>query len=207
VYRTDVCEHFPMRRSTALVLVVLGAALAGFVFSSSAVRFDGDKAPAEASVAAGPQSAMLYWRETYGPPGQKLVFEVERLRVLRDGWKAWIRVTNKTSVAYEVGDPKATIDRSFGLMLFETGGAPELESRNAEGTLPAIRPATRYRPELPRILESKGTWHGVISAPGSLVAGSWVRVVFGTLLAIGSTGDVLDDRVVWITDHAYRLRR
>ena len=50
-------------------------------------------------------------------------------------------------------------------------------------------------------------WHGVISAPGSLVAGSWVRVVFGTLIAIGSTGDVLEDSVVWITDHAYRLRR
>jgi len=123
--------------------VVLGAALAGFVFSSSAVRLDGDAAPAEPSVAAGPQTAMLYWRETYGPPGQTLVFEVERLRVMRNGWKAWIRLTNKTSVAYEVGDPQATIDRSFGLMLFETGRQAELENRNAEGTPPALRPATR----------------------------------------------------------------
>jgi hypothetical protein len=196
-----------MRRSTALVLVVLGAALAGFVFSSSAIQLDDDEAPAEPSVAAGPQNAKLDWRETFGPPGQKLVFEVERFRVMRDGWKAWIRLTNNTSVAYEVGDPQATIDRSFGLMLFETGREAELESRNAEGTLPALRPATRYKPELPKILESNGTWHGVISAPGSLVAGSWVRVVFGTLIAIGSTGDVLEDRVVWITDHAYRLRR
>ena len=196
-----------MRRSTALVLVVLGAALAGFVFSSSAIRLDGDAAPAEPSVAAGPQTAMLWWRESYGPPGQKLVFEVERLRVMRDGWKAWIRLTNRTSVAYEVGDPRATIDRSFGLMLFESGHQSELESRNADGTLPALRPATRYKPELPRILESQGSWHGVISAPGSLVAGSWVRVVFGTLIAIVSTGDVLDDHVIWITDHAYRLRR
>jgi hypothetical protein len=31
-------------------------------------------------------------------------------------------------------------------------------------------------------------------------------VVFGTLSAVGSTGDVLDDTVVWITDNAYRLR-
>jgi hypothetical protein len=207
MYRARVCEHFEVRRSTALVLVVLGAALAGFVFSSSAIRLDGDAAPAEPSVAAGPQSAMLWWRETYGPPGQKLVFEVERFRVMRDGWKAWVRLTNKTSVAYEVGDPRATIDRSFGLMLFETGSKAELERRNAEGTLPALRPATHYKPDLPKILESKGTWHGVISAHGSLVAGSWMRVVFGTLIAIGSTGDVLDDRVVWITDHAYRLRR
>ena len=92
-------------------------------------------------------------------------------------------------------------------MLFESGRQSELESRNADGTLPSLRPATRYEPELPKILESQGSWHGVISAPGSLVAGSWVRVVFGTLIAIGSTGDVLDDHVIWITDHAYRLRR
>ena len=195
-----------MRRSTALVLVVLGAALVGFVFSSRAVVLDADKAPAEPSVAARPQVAMLWWRETFGPPGQKLIFEVERFRVLRDGWKAWVRMTNDTSVAYAVGDPRATIDRSFGLMLFETGGKTELEQRNVQGTLPALRPATRFEPELPKILESNGTWHGVISAPGSLVAGSWVRVVFGTLVAIGSTRDILEENVVWITDRAYRLR-
>jgi hypothetical protein len=202
-----LCEHFEMRRSTALVLVVLGAALAGLVFSSSAIRLDGDATPAEESVAAGPQTAMLFWRETFGPPGQKLVFEVQRFQVLRDGWKAWVGLKNETDVAYEVGDPRATIDRSFGLMLFETGRTSELDSRNTENALPTLRPATRYKPELPKILESKGTWHGVISAPGSLVAGSWMRVVFGTLTAVGSTGDVLEDRVVWITDHAYRLRQ
>ena len=149
---------------------------------------------------------MLWWRETFGPPGQKLVFEVERLRVMRDGWKAWVRMTNKTSVAYEVGDPRATIDRSFGLMLFETGTAAELESETPKERCRAP-PRDPVPAGAPMILESKGSWHGVISAPGSLVAGSWVRVVFGTLTAIGSTGDVLEDRVVWITDHAYRLRR
>ena len=195
-----------MRRSTALALVVLGAALVGFVFSSRAV-LDEDKTPAEPSVAARPQVATLWWKETFGPPGQKLIFEVERFRVLRDGWKATVRMTNDTSVAYAVGDPRATLDRSFGLMLFETGDKSELEQRIAEGTLPALRPATLYDPELPKILESNGTWRGVISAPGSLVAGSWVRVVFGTLVAIGSTRDILEDSVIWITDRAYRLRR
>jgi hypothetical protein len=196
-----------MRRSTALALVVLGAAFAGFVFSSSAIRLDSDDAPAEPSVAAGPQTSSLWWRETFGPKGQQIVFEVERFQVLENGWKAWVKVTNNTSVAYEVGDPQATVDRSFGLMLFETDDLAELDRRNEDGTLPAIRPATRYRPELPRILETNASWRGVISARGSLVAGSWVRVVFGTLIAIGSTGDVLEDRIVWITDRAYRLRR
>ena len=188
--------------------MVLGAALAGFVFSSNAVRLDGDEAPAEPSVAARPQIAMLFWRETFGRAGQQLVFEVERFQVLRDGWKAWVRLTNKTSVAYEVGDPRATIDRSFGLMLFETrnrGRARETQRGRSAARAPP-RDAGTSR-SLPMILEPNGTWHGVISAPGSLVAGSWVRVVFGTLTAIGSTGDVLDERVVWITDHAYRLRR
>jgi hypothetical protein len=196
-----------MRRSTALVFVVLGAALAGFVFSSSALDLNSEEAPAEPSVAAGPQNAMLWWRETFGPADQQLVFEVERFQVLRNGWKAWVSVTNNTSVAYEIGDPRATLDRSFGLMLFATGDMRELDARNREGALPALRPAARYSPSLPKILESKATWRGVISAPGSLVAGSWLRVVFGTLIAIGSTNDVVEDHVVWITDRAYRLRR
>ena len=46
-----------------------------------------------------------------------------------------------------------------------------------------------------------------MSASGALVADSWVRVVFGTLIAVGKPPDELDDVVVWITDHAYRLRR
>ena len=188
--------------------MVLGAALAGFVFSSTAIGPTGDEdAPVEQRVAAGPQVEELSWRETLGPAGQQLVFEVERFQVLDHGWKAWVRVTNNTSIAYDVGDPQATIDRDFGLMLFETGDIGELEERNAQGTLPAIRSAKTYEPELPLLLEPNGTWSGVISAPGSLVAGSWVRVVFGTLVAIGSTNDVLEEHVVWITDSAYPLHR
>ena len=197
-----------MGRSTAIALVVLGAALAGFVFSSTAIGpTDDGNAPVEQRVAAGPQAEKLSWRETFGPAGQQLVFEVERFQVLDHGWKAWLRVTNSTSVAYDIGDPRATIDRTFGLMLFETGDLDELEERNAQGTLPAIRSAKTYEPELPLLLEPGGTWSGVISAPGSLVAGSWVRVVFGTLIAIGVTNDVLEERVVWISDSAYPLRR
>ncbi len=207
-WATDpICEHESMRRTTALALVVLGAALAGFIFSSSALQFDEDEAPAAPSVAAGPQTKMLWWREKFGPAGQQLVFEVERFQVVENGWRASVVVTNNTSVAYELGDPRATIDRSFGLMLFETGDAEELERRNGDGSLPAIRPAKRYEPSLPKLLEPNATWRGVISAPGSLVAGTFVRVVFGALVAIGSTGDILEERVVWITDRAYHLQR
>jgi hypothetical protein len=92
-------------------------------------------------------------------------------------------------------------------MLFSTGAADELSQRLRQRTLPTMRPAVRYTPSLPEVLEPGRSWEGTISAPGSLVAGSWVRVVFGTLLAIGPPPEGLDETVVWITDHALPLRR
>ena len=44
------------------------------------------------------------------------------------------------------------------------------------------------------------------TASGALVAGSWVRVVFGPLVAAGNPPPDLDEQIVWITDHSYRLR-
>jgi hypothetical protein len=190
-----------------LVLVALGAAVAGFAFSSAADRLRGEKAASEPSVPAGPQTAKLGWRETFGREGQQLVFSVDSFQVVRGGWKARVAVTNGTTAAYEVGDPRATLDRAFGLMLFATGELEELEQRNQERTLPAIRPAARYEPSLPGVLESGDTWSGTISAPGALVAGSWVRIVFGALMVIGKPPEGVEDTVVWITDNAYELKR
>lgn len=193
-----------MTRSTALVLVVLGAAFAGFAFSSATGTFRDKKPDTVPTVAASPQTAELHWRETYGNPGEQLVFGVERLQVTEAGWRASLVLTNHTSISYEVGDP-ATLNRAFGLMLFRTGETSELEHRNQDGTLPATRPAVSYDPSLPKILEPGASWKGQISAPGALVARSWVRVVFGTLVAVGTPKNGLDDSVVWITDNAYQL--
>ena len=190
-----------------VVVVVLAAAVGLFAFSSAAQRLQDDEPPPEETVAAGPQTAVLDWRETYGPRGEQIVFEVERLEVLRDGWRAHLTLTNETSIAWEVGDPRATLDRSFGLMLFSTGKQDELDERNGRRILPTVRPAVRYEPPLPEILEPRSSWQGVISAPGSLAAGTWARVVFGALLAIGPPPEGLEARVVWITDHSARLHR
>lgn len=195
-----------MSRTTILVLVALGAALAGFAFSSAAKRLQDDEATAEASAAASPQEATLNWRETYGSSAEHLVFSVSSLEVVRDGWRAHLRLENSSSVSFEVDDPDATLDRSFGLMLFSSGELTELEELNASGTLPAVRPAARYEPGLPAILEPGASWEGTISASGALVAGSWIRVVFGTLVAVGPPPEGLGERIVWITDGAYRLR-
>jgi hypothetical protein len=192
-------------RTTILVLVALGAALAGFAFSTTAKRLQSEEASADASAAARPQLAALGWRESYGSATERLVFSVRSLEVVRDGWRARLSLENGTSVSYEVGDPREALDRAFGVMLFSKGDLETLEDLNADGKLPAVRPATRYEPRLPRVLEPGASWTGTISAPGALVAGSWVRVAFGALTSVGQPPDPLAERVAWITDRAYRL--
>ena len=194
-----------MSRTTIIVLLALGATVAGFLLASNAERLRGKQSDTQPSVAARPQSARLGWKETYGPPGEQVVFTVDTLTVTNAGWNAHVGVDNRSTVAWELA-PDATPDGTFGLRLFETGDKKELDRRNQSGTLPAVRAATRYDPELPKILEPKASWDGRISAPGALVAGSWVRVVFGTLLAVGKPPQGMEEVFVWITDNAYQLR-
>ena len=201
-----MCDHAAdVSRTTIIVLVALGATLAGFALASNAQRLTGSEDAPDASVAAGPQTADLGWRETYGPPAEQLLFTVDSLEVTETGWRVRIEVENSSSVAWEL-DPGATPNGTFGLQLYETGDSDELEERNKAQTLPAVRPATLYEPELPTILEPDAAWKGEMSANGALVADSWVRVVFGTLIAVGKPPDELDDVVVWITDDTHRLR-
>jgi hypothetical protein len=193
-------------RTTLIVLIALGATFAGFVLASNAQRLSGDGSEIETSVAAGPQTAELGWRERYGTADEQLIFTVDRISVTETGWNARVGIQNDSSVGWELA-PGATPDGSFGLQLFETGDPEELEERNASRTLPAVRAATGYAPELPAVLEPGRAWEGVISARGPLVAGSWARVVFGTLVAVGKPPDELEELLVWITDHAYELEK
>jgi hypothetical protein len=192
-------------RTTTIVLIALGATFAGFVLASNAERLRGDDPQMQPSVAAGPQSATLGWREKYGVPGQQVVFTVDSIEVTESGWNARLGIENDSSVAWELA-PGATPEGSFGLQLFETGDKQELEERNQTGTLPSVRVANHYAPEPPSILEPNATWEGTISAQGALAANSWARVVFGTLIAVGKPPEGLEEMFVWITDNAYRLR-
>jgi hypothetical protein len=193
-----------LSRSSLIVLLALGATFAGFVLASNAQRLRGDDSDVTPSVAAGPQKATLGWTEPYGPSGKEVVFSVDTLEVTETGWKARIGIDNHTEVGWELA-PGATPEGSFGLQLFETGDAQELDERNRRGTLPAVRAATDYDPALPRILEPGASWEGTMSARGALVARSWARVVFGTLVAVGKPPEDLDEVVIWITDEAYHL--
>ena len=195
-----------MSKTTLIVLIALGATFAGFVLASNAQRLSGDEEAIPTSVAAGPQTAALGWREVYGSVGEQLVFTVEQIDVTESGWSARVGVENDSSVGWELA-PGAAPEGSFGLQLFETGDIEELEERNRNGTLPAVRAATGYAPELPRVLEPGASWEGDVSARGALVSGAWARVVFGTLVAVGKPPEELDEKVIWITDHAYELEK
>jgi hypothetical protein len=188
-----------MSRTSVLVLVALGAAIAGFAFSANARRDDGDTAQTTRTAAAGPQRATLGWREVAGEKGEQLVFSVESFEVVSDGWKVGLSVANESTTSYRV---VSTVERPFGLMVFSSGDYEELLEQNENGTLPTVRPATSYSPHLPAILEPGDSWSGTISAPGALVANGWVRVVFGALVSVVEQRDV----VPWISDNTYRLR-
>jgi hypothetical protein len=189
-----------MSRSSVLVLVALGAAIAGFAFSTNVKRGDGDTASSARAVAAGPQRATLGWREFAGEVGEQLVFSVETLEVLSDGWTVKLSIENRSTTSYRVA---TTLEQPFGLMVLSSGNYDELMEQNESGTLPTVRPATDYAPPLPAVLEPGDSWVGTISAPGALVANGRVRVVFGALVSVVDPRDVIG----WISDHTYRLRR
>ena len=183
-------------RRTALLALVLALAGCG---EPAAVE------PRPEPRAAGPQRMELRWRETYpGPSGERLVFVVDSFEVTGTGWAARVAVTNATTVPF-AARPSAGAS-SYGVMLFATGDLGEVEDAAASGDLPAVREAAEIEPEPPNVLAAGATWRGRLSAPGSLAAGSHVRVVFGPLEARGDAPPDMEPVVVWITDRSYRLR-
>jgi hypothetical protein len=196
-----------MSRTTMLVLVALGATLAGFALSSNARRLQDDSRADVIPPAAGPQKLNLRWKERYPKPpsSDKIVFTVDSLEVRHRGWQAEIGLENATSVPYEVGGPSA-VSGGYGLMLMSSGEQSELDRQNENGTLPPPRKAVRFEPPLPLILEPGASWRGTISAPGALAAESYVRVVFGPFAPVDEPPPGLEERPLsWITDHAIRL--
>jgi hypothetical protein len=152
---------------------------------------------------AEPQHLRLGWRESYPSTGERLRFDVDSLTVRAEGWSAEIGITNSTRSSFELGRDQAQL--SFGLMLFATGGLEELERLNREGRLPSPRLAAAIDPPPPDLLAPGETWRATMSAPGSLADGSWVRVTFGPLRAIGDPPEGIDPVVRWITDRSHRL--
>ena len=187
-----------MRRRTSFALV---AALTVVVVSGCAPQEA--TAPTAASPAP-PQEAAVDWVEPAPADGDGLVFAVRTITVTADGWRAQVAIRNESTVSWET--PTSASSR-FGVMLFVTGELGELERRNASQDLPGLRSAREVEPALPAEIKPGRTWEGVLSAPGSLAADRWLRVVFGPLAADGDPPEGLPAQLVWITDNTYRLRR
>jgi hypothetical protein len=158
--------------------------------------------------AAPPQQHELGWVERYPATGQeRLVFSVRSFEVTDEGWSAEIGIDNRTTVNWELPELDQAFERTFGVMLFATGDLASLDRLNQSGELPPPRRATRYEPPLATFLPVGGSWSGRISAPGALPGGSFVRIVFGPLRAVGDPPKGLQPEVTWITDASLELRR
>ncbi len=186
-----------MRR--ALLVVVLGVLAAGCGSEGTTVVLN-DDGPAP------PQEATLDWRETYGEPGGRLVFRVHSLAVDADGWRAQVAVKNDSQTQFTVATGPSSLDQAFGLLLLPTGDLRELDRLNQANELPPVRQAERFDPPLPGVLTPGATWRGTMAARGSLPGGIWTRVVFGAFVTIDKPPPGLQERVIWITDHAHRLK-
>ncbi len=157
--------------------------------------------PLPAPRPAEPRQATVSWLERYPSEGPALAFGVRRIEVTREGWSAEISIRNGTKNAFGLGDQPAEL--AFGVMLFADD---DLEALQTATALPSIRRARTIEPPPPARLAPGATWRATISAPGSLGAGSYLRVTFGALRAVGDGAPSdLTRPVVWITDHAFEL--
>jgi hypothetical protein len=161
--------------------------------------------PVPVAVRAGPQSAKLNWTEPWPAKQPALVFKVASFTVTPSGWSAQISVQNTSDIGWAVGGPRYEAELAFGVMLFPNDDQEEFQDRVRNNDLPAIREATSYVPALPAVIKAGQSWSGVISAPGALAAGLWVRIAFGPLRSVGEAPDGAVPVVQWFTDHAHRL--
>lgn len=152
---------------------------------------------------AEPQQATLGWQESYGAGDEVLRFEVASLEVRPDGWAARVAIANDTGIPFELG--KRPLAFRFGLMLFADGLQETLDEANRTGALPPLREAATIEPPPPDVLAPGERWESTLAAPGALADGSYVRVVFGTLFAVGTPPGEMQPTVIWITDRSYRL--
>ncbi|HUQ21672.1 MAG TPA: hypothetical protein VM049_01520 [Gaiellaceae bacterium] len=159
--------------------------------------------PVPLARAAEPQHAELGWKESYPDTGERLRFDVDALDVRESGWSVEIAVSNDTRSSFELGADPAQL--SFGLMLFASGRLDEVEEASRSGRLPEVRLPDTIRPAPPDVLAPGATWHATLTGRGSLADGSFVRVSFGPLVAVGDPPEDMLPVVVWITDRSHKL--
>ncbi len=122
---------------------------------------------------------------------------------MRNGWSARVAIENATGIPFEFGNRPLAL--RLGLMLFADGGQETLDEANRAGELPPLREAVTIDPPPPNVLAPGERWESTLAAPGALADGSYVRVVFGTLVAVGEPPGEMLPTVIWITDRSHQL--
>jgi hypothetical protein len=183
-----------MRRSVVLVPLLLLLAACG-----------GQPVDVPLIAPAAPQIAELRWDERFPATGPGIRYTVETFEVTRAGWRAQVGIENTTKVSWELGLNPLAVSQVFGIALFETGDIAEVAQRDRRGDL-SLRAATSFTPELPDFIGPGESWSGRVEGLGSLPEGLWVRVVIGPLITRETPPDELGRKLVWYTDHAYRLQ-
>ena len=155
--------------------------------------------------AAEPQRAELDWRESYpAATGQRLVFDVDALDVTAEGWSADVAVTNRTPHRVRARR-RSGPGFAFGLMLFATGDLEAARGGEPGGPAAGASAGDADRARPPDVLQPRAdVARDDVRAP----ARSPTAPTSASLRAASSATTAHRprfERVVWITDRAYRL--
>jgi hypothetical protein len=179
----------PVRKSCLASLAILAAVGCGTV---------------ESSHPAPEQTIALNWREAPGPPGNRLIVDVRRFVVRREGWAVSARVENDSPATLLISRRHSRHGTEFGLVVLGTA-SPRAVHTAGPGSVRSRFFASRFAPALPVSLRPGEKWSGTFSGASMLPAGDYVRIELGSFGASGTLRPPISVQFVYITDHAFRL--
>lgn len=144
---------------------------------------------------------MLDWHEAPGRVGARMIVDVHRLFVRRNGWSVDARVQNGTTVVYTIGRPHHPGQSEFGVLLLSS---PSVEADDLAAAGPGVL-ASRFSPPLPRVLHPGEVWKGRFSGRGRLAGARYLRVQLGRFTTVGRREPGLPWRFGYVTDHVLKL--
>ena len=144
------------------------------------------------------QTIELAWHETPGVPGNRLVVDVQRLVIRRDGWTVAASSENNTHGILTIGRRHRLDGTEIGLLVL-----PSRSPHTVEKAGPGIF-ATSFAPAAPRRLAPGERWKGTFSGPGPIPVGGYVRIELG-FFGTSRPKPPLSREFRYITNHALHL--
>jgi hypothetical protein len=145
------------------------------------------------------QTIALNWKEAAGPPGNRLIVDVRRFIVRRNGWAVSAGVKNDSQTTLVISRRHRRHGTECGILLIRSRS-----KRAAQNAGPGLF-ASRFRPALPVSLRPGERWSGTFSGAGRLPEGDYVRIQLGSFGASGTLRPPISMQFEYITDHTFRL--